>query len=273
MVRIRKQGFRGVASNLLAILLSAALFWPIAAFAHVEGAGKPESIGIDEHLGGLIPLEATFNDELGHAVRLGQLISKPTILAPVYLHCQNVCGILLENLADVLNRLPAEPGRDYIVLAISFDENEKPDLALQKKEMYLKMIQRPFPSTAWRFLTGDRENIRKLTEAVGFHFKRVGMDFEHPVTLVILSPEGKITRYMYGIDILPFDVKLALVEAREGRIGPAISKVLRFCFSYDPKGKKLVFNVLKVTGVVTLFFGAAVLYLAMKRKKSSVRED
>ncbi len=122
-------------------------------------------------------------------------------------------------------------------------------------------------------MTGDRENIRKLTHAVGFRFKRVGEDFEHPVTLIILSPDGKITRYMYGIDILPFDVKMALVEAKEGRVGPAISKVLRFCFSYDPKAKKLVFNTLRVTGVVTLVFGASVLYLALKRKNRSTREE
>jgi protein SCO1/2 len=254
------------------LLLSAFLAWPHSILAHVEPPGKGETLGIDEQLGRSIPLDATFDDEHGNPVTLGRLIHKPTILALVYLHCQNVCGILLENLADVLNRLPAEPGKDYMVLAVSFDENEKPALALQKKEMYLKMIQRPFPVTAWRFLTGDRENIQRLTRAVGFHFKRVGMDFEHPVSLIILSPEGKITRYMYGIDILPFDVKLALVEAGEGRVGPAVSKVLRFCFSYDPKGKKLVFNVLKVTGVVTLLFGTFVLYLALRRKKSSVRE-
>jgi len=240
--------------------------------AHVEAPGHQETLGIDPQLGHSIPLDATFQDEHGNPVTLKDLIQKPTILALVYLHCRNVCSILLENLAITLNNLPAEPGKDYTALAISFDENEKPPLALKNKEMYLKMITRPFLPTAWRFLTGDRENIQKLAGAVGFHFKRVGEDFEHPVTLIILSPEGKITRYMYGIDILPFDVKLALVEAREGRIGPAISKVLRFCFSYDPKGKKLVFNILRVTGAVTLLFGVFVLYLAMKRRKPSVEE-
>jgi protein SCO1/2 len=255
------------------LFLVVTLFSQPAAFAHVKPSGKQEPLGIDEQLGRSIPLDATFNDEQGNPVTLRQLIHKPTILAFVYLHCKNVCGILLENLAMAMNQLPAEPGKDYMALAISFDENEKPSLALQEKEKYLKMIQRPFPATAWRFLTGDPENIRKLTQAVGFHFKRVGMDFEHPVSLMILSPDGKITRYMYGIDILPFDVKMALVEAKEGRIGPAISKVLRFCFSYDPKGKKLVFNVLRVTGVVTLLLAASILFLALKRRKSPTREE
>jgi protein SCO1/2 len=253
--------------------LSVALFSQQTAFAHVEQPGKQGTLGIDEQLGRSVPLDATFNEENGHPVRLGQLINKPTILALVYLHCRNVCSILLENLADTLDKLPAEPGKDYVALAISFDENEKPALALKNKEMYLKMIQRPFPETAWRFLTGDRENIRKLTEAVGFHFKRVGEDFEHPVALVILSPEGKITRYMNGTDMLPFDLKMALVEAKEGRIGPTISKVLRFCFSYDPKAKKLVFNVLRVTGVVTLLFAASILFLALKRGKGPASKE
>ncbi len=237
------------------------------ALAHVAEPGKQETLGIDPKLGQFVPLDAIFKDEHGNSATLRQLIHKPTILAPVYLHCKNVCSTLLENLAMTLNDLPAEPGKDYLALAISFDENEKPPLALKNKEMYLKMIQRPFPETAWRFLTGDREDIAKLTGAVGFQFKRVGEDFEHPVTLIILSPEGKITRYMNGIDILPFDLKMALIEAKEGRIGPTISKVLRFCFSYDPKAKKLVFNVLRVTGVLTLLFAAWVFFLALKGRK------
>ncbi len=250
-----------------ALFCWATLSIPLQIHAHLEKPGQ-EALGIDMQLGHTVPLDATFNDEHGNRVSLRQLVHKPTILALVYLHCKNVCSILLENLAITLNNLPAEPGKDYLALAISFDENEKPALALKNKELYLKMIQRPFPETAWRFLTGGREDIQKLTQAVGFHFKRVGEDFEHPVILIILSPEGKIVRYMYGINILPMDLKMALVEAREGRIGPAISKVLRFCFSYDPKGKKLVFNALRVTGGVTLLFAFTfILFLAFKGRK------
>jgi protein SCO1/2 len=170
--------------------------------------------------------------------------------------------------------LPAEPDKEYRVLAISFDETEKPDLALQKKKTYLKMIQKPFPEDAWRFLTGDKENILKLTDAIGFHFKRVREDFEHPVSLIILAPDGKISRYMYGADILPFDLKMALIEASQGKIGPAISKVVRFCFSYDPKANKLVFNTLKVTGIVTLLFALSfVLFLLFKGRKQHAQEE
>jgi protein SCO1/2 len=249
-------------------------FFQSSTDAHVEQSRDQSVMGIDQRLGQTVPLGLTFSDETGAPVTLRQLVHKPTILALVYLHCPNVCSLLLQNLADVLNKLPGEPGKEYMVLTISFDETEKASLALQKKKTYLKMIERPFPEDAWRFLTGNKENIHKLADAVGFHFKRVGEDFEHPVALIILAPDGKIVRYMYGADPLPFDLKLALVEASQGRIGPAISKIARFCFSYDPKGKKLVFNMLKVTGTVTLFFALSfIVFLLFKGRKKQPEEE
>jgi protein SCO1/2 len=158
------------------VWLTCALFLRNEAQAHVEHPKDQTKIGIDEKLGQIVPLDLTFNDENGNRVSLRQVIHTPTILAFVYLHCPNVCSLLLQNLADVLNKLPAEPGKDYIALAISFDETEKAPLALEKKKIYLKMIEKPFPEDAWRFLTGNRENVHKLADAVGFHFKRVGED-------------------------------------------------------------------------------------------------
>jgi len=254
----------------LFILLIGFLFFYSPVDAHMEQERPKDlsGIGIDEKLGQPVPLDLTFQDEDGNVVSLRELIHRPIILAPVYLHCPNVCSLLLQNLANALDKVPAEPGKDYIVLSVSFDETEKPGLAHQKKQIYLKMIQNPFPEDAWRFLTGDKENIAKLTDAIGFHFKRVGEDFEHPVSLIILAPDGKIIRYMYGADPLPFDLKLALVEASQGRIGPTIAKVVRFCFSYDPKAHKLVFNMLRVTGTVTLLFALSfILFLILKGKK------
>jgi len=254
--------------------LCLSVFFPHKTDAHVEQPKDQQGIGIDQKLGQYVPLDLTFDDEKGYTVTLKQLIHTPTILALVYYHCPNVCSLLLQNLADVLNKLPAEPGKEYISLAVSFDETEKPSLALEKKEIYLKMIEKPFPEDAWRFLTGNKENIYKLADAVGFHFKRVGEDFEHPVALIVLASDGKIVRYMYGEDPLPFDLKLALIEASQGRIGPAISKVVRFCFSYDPKGRKLVFNVLKVTGIVTLLFALSfVAFLLFKGKRQHLEKE
>ena len=256
------------------ILLLVTLFSQNIAQAHVEQPKDLVRIGINEKLGQVIPLDLTFHDENGNPVSLKQLIHTPTILAPVYLHCPNVCSLLLQNLADALNRLPAEPDKEYRVLSVSFDEREKPSFALERKKVYLQMIEKPFPQDAWRFLTGDKENIDKLMDSIGFHFKRVGGDFQHPVALIIVTPDGKITRYLYGSDLLPFDIKIALLEASQGRIGPTISKVVRFCFAYDPKGKKLVFNTLKVTGIVTLLFALSfIVFLLFKGKKQHSKEE
>ncbi len=260
----------------VSLLLIGVFFFHGTANAHIENE-QPKNlpgIGIDEKLGQLVPLDLTFHDENGIAVSLRQLIHRPTIVTPVYLHCPNVCSLLLQNLANALDKLPAEPGKEYTVVTVSFDETEKSDLSLQKKKIYLKMIQKPFPEDVWRFLTGDKENIRRLTDAMGFHFKRVGDDFEHPVVLIILAPDGKIVRYMYGADPLPFDLKLALVEASQGRTGPTIAKVVRFCFRYDPRANKLVFNMLKVTGTVTLFFAVSfVVFLLFKGRKQRLKEE
>jgi protein SCO1/2 len=256
------------------LVLVVVLFFQSSVQAHVEQPSDQQGIGIDEKLGQTVPLDLVFYDENGLRTSLGKLIRRPTILTLVYYHCPNVCSLLLQNLADVLNRLPAEPDKEYGVISISFDEKEKPDLALQRKKTYLKMIQRSFPQGAWKFLTGERENILKLTDAIGFHFKRVGEDFEHPVSLIILAPDGKIVRYMYGANPLPFDLKIALVEASQGRIGPTIAKFVRFCFSYDPKANKLAFNMLKVTGTVTVFIGLLfVAFLLFKGRKKHPEEE
>jgi protein SCO1/2 len=255
------------------IFLIGVIFFHSPLSAHVEQSKEVSGIAIDEKLGQFVPFDLTFSDEGGKPIALRELIQTPVILTPVYLHCPNVCSLLLQNLADALNRFPGEPGKEYRVISVSFDETEKPSLALQKKNTYLKMIQRPFPEDAWRFLTGDKDNIRKLTDAIGFHFKRVGQDFQHPVALIILAPDGKIIRYMYGAEPLPFDLKMAIVEASQGKIGPAISKVVRFCFSYDPKANKLVFNTLKVTGTVTLIFALSfIVFLFLKGKKPHTQE-
>jgi protein SCO1 len=239
--------------------------------AHVEGAKEQPAIGLDEKLGAVLPTDITFRDEKGNPVNLTRLISTPTVLALVYYHCPNVCSLLLQRLAEALNRMPAQPGTEYSVISVSFDETETPDLALERKGIYLKMIGKSFPPESWKFLTGDRENIRKLTGAVGFAFRREGQDFEHPVALVLLSAEGKITRYLYGTDVLPFDLRMGLLEASEGRVGPTISKVLRFCFRYDPKGRQYVFNTLKVTGIATLSVAVSFMaFLLVKGRRPGI---
>ena len=243
-------------------------------FAVTSSADSGSEIGIRNRLGATVPLDLTFKDETGQKVQLGQLIHTPVFLAPVYFRCTDVCPMLLNGVVDVLNQLPAEPGRDYEVLTVSFDETDTPDSALVQKRKYLGLIHRPFPENSWHFLTGDSATIRQLMDAVGFGYQKGGDGFMHPVALIVLSPKGKVTRYLYGSDFLPMDLKMALVEAGHERSGPAISRVLRFCFRYEPKSRKLVFNTMKVTGTVTLAFALAfIAFLIWGGKKRPNKEQ
>jgi protein SCO1/2 len=238
-------------------------------FVHETMAARAD-IGIDEKLGQFLPADATFVDENGHRVNLRSMIDKPTIIAPVYLSCMHVCPMLLNGVADVLGKLELiKPGKDFQVLALSFDDKDTPAIAREKKPNYLKAIGRPFPEDSWKFLTGNEASIQKFTASIGFRFQRDGHHgFSHPVTLVVIAPGGKIVRYVEGVSFLPFEVTMAVTEASQGKVGSAARKVLMYCFSYDPLEKTYVFNILKVTGTVMLLFvGSFLIYLLKTTRK------
>jgi protein SCO1 len=233
-------------------------------------AATSADISLDEKLGHYLPAGAVFVDENGKKIDLQKSIDKPTIIAPVYLHCTHECPLLLNGLADVLGKLQiVKPGKDFQVLALSFDEKDTPRIAADKKKNYLKAVGSPFPADSWKFLTGDAVNIRKFTESIGFKFQRDGAhDFSHPITIVVIAPGGKVVRYLYGTRFLPFEVTMALTEAAQGRVGSTTRKVLQYCFSYDPLKKSYVFNILQVTGtVMVLFVGSFLAYLLKTTKK------
>lgn len=211
-----------------------------------------DTVGVDEKLGQPVPLEASFYDEAGQPVTLKSLIHKPTILALVYFECPGICTPLLNNLTDTLARLDLRPGEDFQVITISFDPKDQPAVAAQKRQNYLKQLHKPFPPEAWRFLTGNTNSIAAITDAVGFRYTQVGKDFNHPGVLTVLSTDGRIMRYLQGIKFQPFDLKMAVIEASKGRPMPTVNRVLAFCFSYDPDGRKYVFATLKVVGSVTV---------------------
>ncbi len=245
---------------LLIVSFLAAFLAVSTSFAHGTGAGAAD-IGLEEKLGQYIPADASFSDENGKKTNLKKLIDKPTIIAPVYLGCMHECPMLLMGLAQVLGRIDlVKPGRDFQVITLSFDEKDTPAIAREKKVNYLKAVGRPFPADDWKYLTGDAENIRKFTDSIGFKFQRDSdHEFSHPVTLVVVSKDGKIVRYLEGFTFLPFEVTMALTEASQGRVGTTTQKVLQYCFSYDPLKKSYVFNILKVTGTVMVLFVGAVL--------------
>jgi protein SCO1/2 len=256
---------RGLLLAALALLASGAL-----AFAHGE-TDAPEvwnGVGIEEHLGSFVPLDARFTLEDGSPVNLSELVKKPTILALVYFRCPNACDFLLTGMAGVIKLLPALPGTDYQVITMTIDESETLVDARKAKRIALESIEAPFPPEAWRFLTGSQH---RVADAVGFHFVKSGDDFDHPLGLVILSPKGKIVRYMTGTDFLPVDLKMSIMEASTGTVGPTIAKVLRFCFSYNPQSRRFVFNTLKVTAIVTLLLASGlVLFLVLSGRRRRI---
>ena len=232
----------------------------------------PADVGVDEHLGDYVPLDLTFVDEQGDSLKLGEIIDKPTILTLVYYRCPGICSPLLSGVVDVLEKVELEPGVDYEVLTISFDPTEDAPLAKRKKENFLRGFNEPFPEDAWRWMVGDSAAIATLTDVVGFRYKARGVDFDHPGVLTILAPDGKIVRYLNGIAFLPFDVKMALMEAAEGKVGPTINRVLLYCFSYDREGGKYVFNLLKVTGTLFTIFAVAFAAFLVISSRSSRKE-
>jgi len=241
-------------------------FLLIAPLAAENDQPKPP-VGIVEKLGNMLPLDTEFYDEDGHLISLKSIITKPTVFTFVYYKCPGICSPLLTEVTKVVSKMDLEPGVDYQLVTISFDHEEKPDLAKEKQENYIAEVERPMPAGSWRFFTGDSTAIASLTDAAGFYFARDGRDWIHAGALIIASPQGKVTRYLFGIKHLPFDVKMAVMEASEGKTGPTIAKVLSFCFTYDPEGKRYAFDVVRVSGVVIVAFVAVFAIVFLRRKK------
>ena len=228
-------------------------------------------VGLDEKLGDYLPLDLTFRDEQGNPVSLASLVTKPTIIAPVYYRCPNVCHFLQGDLARVLPGIKLKAGEDYQVISFSFDETEQPELALRSRNTYYAAMKNQYPDQAWRFLTGDLETILQLTNAAGYRFQRVDHDFLHPVVFFVVSPEGQIIRYLHGTHIVPKDLTLALYEAKAGHVGTTIRKMVQYCFSFDPEQKTYVFNILRVSATAILatlaIFAAFLIFGGKKSKK------
>lgn len=227
------------------------------------------AVGLDERLGASIPLDLAFRDETGRSVTLRDLVTVPTVIVPVYYQCPNVCNFLQGGLARTLPEVKLEPGKAFRVLSVSFDETETPELARRSQAIYLEAMRQRFPATAWSFLTGDPESIRKLLDAAGYRFQRQGEDFLHPVVLFVVAGDGKIIRYLHGTSVLPMDLTLALVEASEGRIGPTIRRMAQFCFSYDPENRRYVFNLFRVSATaILLTAGVFLAFLILRGRKT-----
>jgi protein SCO1/2 len=243
-------------------------------------SGPAGDIGVNERIGRSILLDAVFYDEQGNTTTLKQLFNRPVVLSLVYYGCDRVCPLLLSAVADVTGELQLAPGKDYSLITISFDPDDTPKIASEAKKNYIKLVGGTFPSDAWRFLTGTDENIRKVLDAVGFSIKKDEIHgFSHPTALVVLSPGGKIVRYVYTaangnlalpnrIAFQPFDLSLAIGDAAKGKTGSSIKRALAYCFPHQPKAQAAFFNILKISGGV-IFFSiiSFFLYLTVSGRK------
>lgn len=228
-------------------------------------------IGVEEKLNNYVPLDAFLFNIEGDTVYLRDIYDKPTILNFVYYRCPGICSPLMDGLAEVIDKSDLVIGEDYQAITISFDPREASMLAERKKNNYQNLMEKKEQAEeGWTFYTGDSANIAKLTDAVGFRYKAVGNDFIHSATLVVTSPEGKITRYMNGIYFLPFELKMSVIDANEGKAGPTINKVLQYCYSFDPEGQEYVLNITKIAGTLMIFIALIVfLVLVLKKRKKT----
>jgi protein SCO1 len=228
-------------------------------------------VGFEEKQGQYAALDARLTNEAGEKVLLRDVINKPTIISMVYYRCPGTCSPLMWGVSRFIDDMDLVLGKDYQVLTISFDHTETIDLGIKKKTSYISNMKDKEGAQAWQFFAGDSAEIARLSESLGFHFRKVNNEYVHPTGLIALAADGKITRYLRGIDFLPFDIKITMVEAANGKIGPSINRLLAVCYSYDATGNQFVFNVTKVSAIVISFIVAMFLFfLALKPKPKRV---
>lgn len=230
--------------------------------------------GFDQKLGAQVPMDARFRSETGELRTLREFADgKPVILNLAYFGCPMLCTEVVNGMMEAVAGVPYHIGKDYAILTVSFDPKEGPELAAEKKANYIKSLGQPDASPGWHFLTGDEDSIRSVTESVGFTYAwdEVGKQYGHASGLVILTPDGKISHYFYGVRYPPKDVRLALADASHGRIGGPVEKLLLFCFHYDAKAGKYsvaVMNLIRAGGVATLL-ALGMLVIPSVRRSSS----
>jgi protein SCO1/2 len=231
-------------------------------------------IGFDQRLDEHVPLDVEFKDDRGRTVRLGDYFGrKPVVLAFVYYDCPMLCTMVLSSITSTLGVLSLEPGNDFELVMVSFDPRETPELAARKKAEYLHRYDRPAAADGWHFLTGPPASIERLTEAAGFRYTwdEETQQFAHPAGIVVLTPDGRLARYLFGLEYGPRDLRLALVEASEGRIGTAVDAALLYCYHYDPMTGRyglVVMRILRVAGAATVLLLGAFIFVMVRRERT-----
>lgn len=264
-----------------------ALALPVMAAAQSVGGSMPSSsdmaqdntrpsvltqVGIDQKMGTQLPLELPFKDEYGADVKLGQYFTskRPVLLAFVYYDCPMLCNQVMNGLTSALSVLRFNAGQEFDVVAVSFDPRETPQLALDKKNVYLKRYKRAGAESGWHFLTGSQGSITRLTKAAGFNYlwDEKTNQFAHASAVILITPEGKVAQYYYGIEYSPKDMRLGMIEASQEKIGSAVDQLILFCYHYDPTTGKygaIAMNFVRLGGLLTLLGLGSFMFVSFRR--------
>jgi protein SCO1/2 len=269
------------AGLLVAVLATAPAALPSRSRGQVVDTIPPpivQNVAFEQKLGAQIPLDLPVRDEAGQEVKLRDFFGEqPVVLSLVYYECPMLCTLVLNGLVDSLRELPFTAGREMQVLTVSFDPGETPELAAAKKATYLHQYARAGAGSGWHFLTGSEESIRRLTDAVGFRYQydEKSDQYAHASGLLVVTPEGKVSHYLFGVEYPPRDLRLSLVEASEHRIGSAVDRLLLFCYHYNPitgKYSAAVMNFIRLGCVVTVLALAGFMF-AMRRREVAARRQ
>ena len=230
-------------------------------------------IGFDQNLDHLVPLDTVFRDEGGRTVRLGDYFGRrPVVLLFAYYDCPMLCTQVINGLSSALGVLSLEPGKDFEIVTVSFNPKDTPATASAKKATYLERYHRPGADTAWHFLSGDQSSIDRLTKAAGFRYvwDAQTKQFAHPTGVIVLTPEGRLARYLFGIEYGPRNLRFALVEASAGRVGSAVDSLLLYCYHYDPATGRyglVIMRAMRIGGAVTVLTLVAFIVVMLRKER------
>ena len=284
---ISKTQIRKLVAGAVLLACASAVVWAQAAPKGELGQAPPnqkpsilDHVGIDQHLNQQIPLDLNFVDEHGQPVLLRQYFDqKPVIVSMVYFQCPMLCSQVLSGLTFTLNGMPDfNVGREFNVITVSFDPRDKPQDAQENKERYIKRYRRSGSGEGWHFLTGKKEQIDALAQALGFRYAwdEENQQFAHASGIMLLTPDGHIAQYYYGIDFPPRDVHLGLVEASKGKIGSIVDQLVLYCYHYDPRQGRYgvaIFNVLRISALATvLLLGGFVFWMVRRERRAKSGE-
>jgi protein SCO1/2 len=253
---------------------------PVPDLLNMKGADRPSplrNVTIEQRLDSQLPLDAHFRNEAGRDVRLGDYFGKrPVVLALVYYDCPMLCTQILNGIVRAARVLTFTPGKDYEIVALSFDAREKPADAAVKKAVYMKDYGRPETANGWHFLTGDVDSIKRVTEAVGFRYAWDvnTAQFAHASAIYVLTPQGRLSKYFYGIEYSPRDLRFGLIEASHDKIGTPVDQILLFCYHFDPHSARytpLALGILRVAGAATFFTLGGFVLIMLRREHRQKR--